>query len=87
MLRSIVEQQGMVTFDRSHFASYKDWSLRFEVVYFVLSAEFNVFMDIQQQINMAIYQQFEKEKISFAFPTQTMLVKDDTGGKTGPRFT
>lgn len=87
MLRSIVEQQQMVTFDRSHFASYKDWSLRFEVVYFVLSAEFNIYMDIQQNINLAIYQQFEKEKINFAFPTQTMLIKDETNGKIGPRFT
>jgi small-conductance mechanosensitive channel len=87
MLRSIVEQQQLVTFDRSHFASYRDWSLRFEVVYFVLSAEFNVYMDIQQNINLTIYQQFEKEKINFAFPTQTMLVKDETNGKIGPRFT
>lgn len=79
MLRSIVESQKLVTFDRAHFASYKDWSLRFEVVYFVLSADFNVYMDVQQSINFAIYEQFEREKISFAFPTQSLLIRPDTG--------
>lgn len=77
MLRSIVEQQKLVTFDRAHFAAYKDWSLRFEVVYYVLSADFNVFMDTQQNINLQIYQQFENEKINFAFPTQSLFVKND----------
>lgn len=78
LLKNIVEQQKLVTFDRAHFATYKDWSLRFEVVYYVLSADYNVFMDTQQGINLDIYKEFEREKISFAFPTQTMFVKDET---------
>lgn len=87
ILRSIVEQQKLVTFDRAHFASYKDWSLRFEIVYYVQSADFNVYMDVQQQINLAIYQQFvENEKINFAFPTQTMMVRDETQDGRGPRL-
>lgn len=79
MLRSIVEKQKLITFDRAHFAAYKDWSLRFEVVYFVLSPDFNVYMDIQQNVNFEIYQEFEKQKINFAFPTQSMFIK--TGGE------
>jgi small-conductance mechanosensitive channel len=82
VLRAAVEQQEMVTFDRAHFAAYKDWSLRFEVVYYILSADYNVYMDIQQKINFGIYEQFEQHNISFAFPTQSLLVKADmnTGG-------
>jgi small-conductance mechanosensitive channel len=79
MLKSIVEQQQMITFDRSHFATYKDWSLRFEVVYYVLSADFNLYMDIQQNINFAIHDAFEQEKINFAFPTQSLLLRPDSG--------
>lgn len=74
LLRTIVEKQKMITFDRAHFAAYKDWSLRFEVVYYVLSADFNVYMDIQQNINFEIYQEFEKERINFAFPTQSLFI-------------
>lgn len=74
LLRTIVEKQKMITFDRAHFTTYKDWSLRFEVVYYVLSADFNVYMDIQQNINFEIYQEFENQKINFAFPTQSLFI-------------
>ena len=79
LLRSIVESQKPITFDRAHFAAYKDWSLRFEIVYYVLSADFNVYMDIQQSINFAIYQEFERLQINFAFPTQSLFLKNETG--------
>ncbi len=77
LLKSIVEEQDIITFDRAHFSAYKDWSLRFEVVYFVLNADFNIYMDIQQNINFRIYEEFEKQKIAFAFPTQSLVVKNE----------
>ena len=87
MLRSIVEQQKPIKFERSHFAAFKDWSLRFEVVYFVLSPDNNVFMDIQQNINFAIVQEFELQKINFAFPTQSLIVKDETNSDKSSLYT
>lgn len=79
MLKSIIQKHKLTTFDRAHFAYYKDWSLRFEVVYYVLSADFNTYMDIQHEINFEIYEEFEKQKINFAFPTQSMLIKREGG--------
>jgi small-conductance mechanosensitive channel len=81
MLRSAVEKQQPVTFDRAHFAAYKEWSLRFEIVYYVESPDFNRYMDIQQNINFTIHEMFEQEKIDFAYPTQSLLLKGqgDTG--------
>jgi small-conductance mechanosensitive channel len=81
MLRSAVEKQQLVTFDRAHFAAYKEWSLRFEIVYYVESPDFNRYMDIQQNINFTIHEMFEQEKIDFAYPTQSLLLKGqgDTG--------
>ena len=77
ILRTVVEQQEMITFDRAHFSAYKDWSLRFEVVYYILSADYNIYMDIHQKINFGIYEEFERHNINFAFPTQSLLVKTD----------
>jgi small-conductance mechanosensitive channel len=85
MLKAIVLDQKLITFDRAHFATYKDWSLRFEVVYFILSADFNSFMDIQQNINFAIYEQFENNDIKFAFPTQSLFIKRDIPGEPSPQ--
>jgi len=61
-------------FDRAHFSSYGDFSLTFEVVYYVLSSDYNKYMDIQQEINFKIKEEFEKKAIEFAFPTQTLYV-------------
>ena len=77
MIKAIVQKRKLTTFDRAHFAFYKDWSLRFEVVYYVLSADYNTYMDIQQEVNLEIYEEFEKQKINFAFPTQSMLIKKE----------
>lgn len=63
ILKSIVEQQRPVLFDRAHFATFADWSLKYEVVYFVLDADFNKYMDIQQAINFKIKEVFEQKGI------------------------
>lgn len=77
MIQRIIEQAGQTRFDRCHFASYGDSALVFETVYYVLSPDYAVYMDKQQEINFAVYQRFEEEGLEFAFPTQTLhLVKD-----------
>ena len=74
LVRDIIESQQDVVFDRGHFQSYGDFSLNFEFVYFVLSSEYNKYMDIQQSINLKVYEEFEKLGIEFAYPTQTLFV-------------
>lgn len=74
ILKKVVLSQALVTFDRAHFAAYNDWSLRFEVVYFVLTDDFNRYMDIQQAINIGIYEEFERQQIRFAIPTQSIVI-------------
>ncbi len=51
-----------------------DLSLNFEFVYYVIGADYTKYMDIQQAINLSIFEAFEKAKIEFAFPTQTLFV-------------
>lgn len=74
IVRGIVEAQEDATFDRGHFASYGDFSLNFEFVYYVTGADYNKYMDIQQAINLSIYEAFEREGIEFAYPSQTLFV-------------
>jgi small-conductance mechanosensitive channel len=66
-----------VRFDRSHFVSFGDSALNFETVYFVLTPDYNVFADINQAVNLAIYRRFAAEQIQFAYPTRTVVVKSD----------
>jgi len=74
IVKDIIEAQQGATFDRGHFASYGDFSLNFDFVYFVTGWDYNTYMDTHQAVNLAIYDAFEKQKIDFAYPTQTVYV-------------
>jgi small-conductance mechanosensitive channel len=77
IVREIIEKHSDIRFDRGHFASYGDFSLNFEFVYFVIGADYVKFMDTHQSINLQIYKEFEKRGISFAYPTQTLYLNKE----------
>ncbi len=66
IVRGIIEAQDETRFDRVHFFRYGDASLDFEVVYFVLHANYNGYMDIRQAVNFAILRAFRAEGIELA---------------------
>jgi small-conductance mechanosensitive channel len=74
MLREIIEKEDGARPDRIHFKSYGDFSLDFEIVYWVEDSDYKIYMDIQQRINFEIYRRFETEGIEFAYPTQTLYM-------------
>lgn len=75
LLKSIVLAQPNVRFDRAHWTTYGSSGLNFEVVYFVLSSDYNTYMDIQQNINIQIFEQFTQLGIAFANPTSLVYLK------------
>jgi small-conductance mechanosensitive channel len=72
-IKGMISQIKDTRFDRAHFFAFGVSDLTFEVVYFVLSADYNIYMDIQQEINLKLKESFEKEGIDFAFPTQIVI--------------
>ena len=74
ILREVVEAQPQVRFDRAHFKSYGASSIDFETVYIVQTADYGAYMDIQQAINLALFDRFAEEGIDFAYPTQTVYL-------------
>jgi len=74
VIRGIIEGIETVRFDRSHWKSFGGSSLDIETVYYILSGDYNLYMDIQQEINLKIYEAFENEGIAFAYPTQTVYL-------------
>jgi small-conductance mechanosensitive channel len=75
MLREIVEAEKDTRFDRSHFQKHGVSSLDFETVYYVTTADFNRYMDIQQSINLKLHRRLLELGILFASPTQRELIK------------
>ncbi len=82
LVKSIIERLDKTRFDRAHFASFGDYSLDFEVVYYLGTADYNEYMDTQQAINLELYQEFEKRGIEFAYPTYTVHM--NPGGSPKP---
>lgn len=72
IIRDIVSATELTRLDRAHLLSFGDSAYLYEVVYYVLSADYNQYMDIQQSINLRIIEAFTQEHIEFAFPTQTL---------------
>jgi len=66
LLRESVEAQKPVRFERAHFARYGDSALVFEMVYHVLTADYNIYMDVRQAVNLAVFRRFAEEKIELA---------------------
>lgn len=75
-VEAIIKSQAQVTFGRAHFKSFGDSSLDFEVVYFVLSPDYDLYMNVQQAINLLLVRSFEQEGIDFAFPTRTLHIQN-----------
>lgn len=74
VITNIIKGINDTVFDRTHFFSYGDFSLVFEVVYYVIGSDYNKYMDIQQEINLKIKEEFKKHGIEFAYPTQTLYL-------------
>ena len=75
IIKKIIDDLDGTTFDRAHFKTFGDFSLDFEVVYFVLSQDYAVYMNKQQAINFQLKEAFDNRGIEFAFPTQTLYVE------------
>jgi small-conductance mechanosensitive channel len=73
-----------VHFDRAHFKAYGAYSLEFEFVYYVHTPDYNRYMDIQQAINLGLYEDFAAEGIEFAYPTQTLYIDRAAGDELRP---
>ncbi len=74
ILKQIINAQEYASFDRAHFKSYGDSALNYEIVYYMDSPDYQVYMDTQQDINLALFRQFTEEGIEFAYPTQTIFL-------------
>jgi len=75
IVETIVSSVDHLEFDRCHFHEFGDSALLFDVVYFVDTREYSTYIDTRETFNLALFETFEKQSISFAYPTQTVFVQ------------
>jgi len=85
-IRGIIEAQAKVRFDRAHFKEFGACGLTFEVAYYVLEPDMNLYMDIQQAINLGILRAFSADGLDLAFPARNLQVVDCAGPAGGAKI-
>lgn len=65
LIKEIITNKPDVTFDRAHFKSIGEFGLNYEVIYFIETADFMLYMDRQQEINLEIFRKFSDNGIRF----------------------
>ena len=73
---STIHEEGL-KLDRVFFTTFGDSALTYEVVYFLPTRDIEVYLRTQQEINFKLLERFNREKIGFAYPTQTIYLAKD----------
>ncbi|AVO54689.1 mechanosensitive ion channel family protein [Ectopseudomonas mendocina] len=78
-VRQVAEKVGEIIratpktrFDRAHFLGFDESQLTFEVVYIVLTSDYNQYMDIQQEINLHLLDALRELDVRFALPRRDL---------------
>jgi len=79
LVRAAIEAQALVRFDRSHWLSFTEAGFVFENVYFVLSPEYSLYMDVQHAVNLALVASLHAREIELAGPPMLSPVTNPAG--------
>jgi small-conductance mechanosensitive channel len=82
IIKNIIQSIDGVTFDRCHFVNFGDFSLDFETVYYVNDSDYLHYMNVHQEINLKMADEFAKQGISFAYPTQVIYLNNSSESQT-----
>jgi small-conductance mechanosensitive channel len=66
IVREVIESLPQTSFDRVDFEELGASAFKFEVVYYVLTADYNVHMETQHRVNLELVRRFSQEGIEFA---------------------
>lgn len=73
IVRRLVDAREQLRFDHAHLTGLGESGLRFEAVWFVLSPDNNLHLDLQQSVLLDLLRRFEAEGIELAYPTRTLI--------------
>jgi small-conductance mechanosensitive channel len=74
MIRGLIEPLEQIRFDRAHFTRLGASALEFEAVWFVLSTDYALHLDRQQQILLMLMRRLEEEGIELATPPRPVVL-------------
>jgi len=79
IVKRLIESRPSLRLDRVHFQAFGESSLDFEVVYFVTTPDYGLYMDEQQRLNLQMMREFARLGVEFAIPARTLHVLSPEG--------
>lgn len=76
IIKDIVSKQKEVEYERCYLEKMWDFSINFLMSYNILDPDYQKSLEINEKIYLELVEKFEKEWIEFAFPSQTIYVKE-----------
>jgi len=74
LVKALIDADPKLELVRAHFKGFGENSLNFEVVYRVNDPSYDVYMDHQQMLNLALMRELQQRGIRLAFTTNTVNV-------------
>ena len=78
IIKAICAEVDLIRLDRATFCEFADSSLNYEIVLYCQDGDYIKYMQAREQVNLKLKAEFEKEKIEFAYPTQTLFVNTNS---------
>ncbi len=72
LIKDVIDKQEFVTYEWAYLSELNSYSIDFFISYDIEQPEYLLSLDIQEKVIFGILEAFEKEWISFAYPTQTI---------------
>ncbi|HLT04479.1 MAG TPA: mechanosensitive ion channel family protein [Pseudomonas sp.] len=70
LVKRIIDGLDDVKFDRAHLLAFDESRMTYEVVYIMQVADYNRYMDTQQEINLGLIDGLKEMGVRFAFPVR-----------------
>jgi small-conductance mechanosensitive channel len=75
-IREIISREPLLQFDRCNLVRFGASSLDFEIIMFILDADYNKYADLQHEMLIQIYQKFQQEGVQIPFPVTTVYLHE-----------
>ena len=76
IIKKIVDNQELITYEWAYLFKLNAYSIDYYISYDIRQPDYLLSLDIQEKVIFGILEEFEKEWIQFAFPTQTIHTPD-----------
>jgi small-conductance mechanosensitive channel len=86
MLKDIIATIPTARFDRAHLKTFGSWGYEYEIVYWILSSDYVVYMDARERINLELLRRFDAEGIHLGSPAAATAGTIAAGGELADSF-